>query len=127
MANAIGGIGIAVRDLAKAADFYKRGLGMEQKAEINIEHLEEIILSFGRGASLILMRYKDGQERSMNEEAQKICMQFDDVKSVVASIRAAGGEITQEPSPSAVFDNNLVGFARDPDGHVIELIQFAKK
>jgi lactoylglutathione lyase len=46
----------------------------------------------------------------------------DDPKAVAERIRAHGGEIVREPAPSPAVGNAIVGFAKDPDGYLIEIL-----
>jgi len=41
---------------------------------------------------------------------------------LAAKIRAAGFEVTREPQPSDQVGGETVGFAKDPDGYVLELL-----
>jgi len=58
-----------------------------------------------------------------DHEATKFVFHVPDPTAVAAAIRAAGGEVTQEPVVMKNFGNAMIGFAKDPDGYLLELLQ----
>ncbi|MES2035529.1 MAG: VOC family protein [Pseudomonadota bacterium] len=46
-----------------------------------------------------------------------------DPRAAAEAIRAEGLEIVREPTPFGGPDGPLVGFGKDPDGYLIELLQ----
>jgi lactoylglutathione lyase len=45
-----------------------------------------------------------------------------DPVALAAKIREAGFEVTREPQPASEVGGAIVGFAKDPDGYVLELL-----
>ena len=125
----LGAVGIVVTDLKKSTDFYTRILGMKQTASYNLANMDEVVLAHDnpRGSSLVLMQYKDGTKFTFPDPPMlKLVNYVADPKVVVDKIRAEGYKVTREPAPSAVLNNTVLGFAKDPDGYDLEIIQLAR-
>ncbi|MET0341284.1 MAG: VOC family protein [Polyangiales bacterium] len=125
----LGAVGIVVTDLKKSTDFYTRVLGMKQTATYNLANMDEVVLAHDnpRGSSLILMQYKDGTKFTFPDPPMlKLVNYVFDAKVTADKIRAEGYKVTREPAPSAVLNNTVLGFAKDPDGYDLEIIQLAR-
>jgi predicted enzyme related to lactoylglutathione lyase len=122
----VAAVGIVVADLDRAERFYSDAFGFVRQSTFDLDHLAEVILGnpAGKGASLVLMRYKDEQDRSHVDVGQKVVLMLEDPVAAVDGVRAAGGEVTAEPEQHGAL---LVGFAKDPDGHTLELLQLPKR
>ena len=119
----IGAFGIGVSDLDRSADFYTRVLGMKVITTFKLAEMDEIIVGYeGRGAALVLMHWTDGSARSYADNPVKIAIYVPDPVAAADAIRAEGLAVTREPTPFGA-GGPIVGFARDPDGYVIELLQ----
>ena len=126
MSNGVlGAMGIGVGDLARSTDFYMRVLGMEQIGKLRLPEMDEVLLAYdrSRGPALVLMHHTDGREVSYRDLPVKVVVYVSDPTAVAAAIRAEGLEVTREPAAVPELDDAVVGFARDPDGYVIELLQ----
>lgn len=123
--STLGAIGLGVRDLRRSADFYMRVLGMQQLQTFKLPYMDEIVLGLegSRGSALVLMHWTDGSERAYGSNAIKLVFYVPDPKAVAQRVRDAGLEVVREPAPVPVLGNAVVGFAKDPDGHLIELLQ----
>jgi lactoylglutathione lyase len=121
MANSITAVGIAVSDLARSAGFYGSVLGMKPLNAIKLDNMDEIVLGLDRGAAMVLMQYSDGVERDLRAFAGKLVFYVDDVSAVLGQVRAEGCAVTREPAPYPGL--GTIGFAEDPDGYTLELIQ----
>jgi lactoylglutathione lyase len=125
-------IGIGVSDLKKSVDFYTRVCGMKQVQTIKLDYMDETILAYSadgsiaKGSRLVLMHWTDGSRRNYKDNPIKLVLGVPDAKAVADRIRAEGLEIVREPVQSKVSPN-IVGFAKDPDGYLIELLQVVKK
>lgn len=122
-------VGIAVKDIERSADFYKRVCGMSEIRRIDLPHIEEIIVGYDGGAtgstSLILMRWKN-RELSVPESDQfKLVLRVPDALAFRDLVAKEGLEITRQPSKSSL-SNSIMGFAKDPDGHVFEFLEVRK-
>ena len=116
--------GIAVTDLRRSEDFWTRVVGMERQAKLRLPEMDEVILGFhAKGASLVLMQYTDGRDVQVTELPVKVVVSVDDPAALAEAIRAEGLAITREPEPVPELGDAVVGFACDPDGYVIEILQ----
>jgi len=120
----IGAVGIGVSDLARSADFYTRVLGMKVITTFKLDYMDEIVVGFeGRGSALVLMHWTDGSVRNYANNPIKIVLYVPDPTAAAEAIRADGLEIVREPTPIAALGGAVVGFAKDPDGYLVELLQ----
>ena len=125
-------VGIGVSDLKRSVDFYTRVCGMKQVQTIKLDYMDETILAYSadgsiaKGSRLVLMHWTDGSRRNYKDNPIKLVLGVPDAKAVADRIRAEGLEIVREPVQSKVSPN-IVGFAKDPDGYLIELLQVVKR
>lgn len=120
----LGAIGIGVRDLQRSADFYQRVLGMKELQTFKLPYMDEIVLGLeGRGSAIVLMHWTDGSERHYGSNGIKLVFYVPDPKATAQRFRDEGLEVVREPAPVPGLGNAVVGFAKDPDGHLIELLQ----
>lgn len=117
-------MGIGVSDLEVSAKFYRDTLGMKEIAHFNLSYMNEIVLAFPNGGSaVVLMHWIDGSERNYKDNPIKLVLRVPDPKATAAKIKAAGHEIVREPTPAEAVGGAVVGFAKDPDGYLIELLE----
>ncbi len=117
----IGAVGIGVSDLARSADFYTRVLGMKVINTFRLDYMDEIVVGFeGRGSALVLMHWTDGSVRNYRDNPIKIVLYLPDPVAAAEAIRAEGLEIVRQPTPVAALGGAVMGFAKDPDGHLVE-------
>jgi lactoylglutathione lyase len=123
--NTVGALGIGVSDLKRSVDFYIRVVGMKQLINLTLPDMDEVILGYSgaRGAALVLMHWTDGSARNYQDNPVKVVLYVADPTALAASIREAGFEVTREPEPVPELGGIVVGFARDPDGYVLEILQ----
>ena len=120
-------VGLGVSDLAKSIDFYSRVCGMTELQTYHPSYMDETIVGFvvdgvTKGARLVLMHWTDGSARNYQNNPNKTVFQVPDATAFADRIRAEGYPIPREPGKSSVSDN-VVGFASDPGGHQIEILQ----
>lgn len=124
-ARSLAAVGIVVQDLERAVSFYTDIVGMKewQRVDVPDKALVESILQFpgSPGAAVVLMHFADGADHSYVDVGGKLAFRVDDVVSLVETVRAAGGEVTREPSEYPGF--GLIGMVKDPDGYTLELVQ----
>jgi lactoylglutathione lyase len=116
-------VGIGVSDLARSTDFYVNVMGMEKIRSYHLDYMDEEVLGYPEGESyIVLMHWTDGSRRNYKDNPIKIVTRVKDPVALAAKIRAAGFEVTREPQPSSQVGGATVGFAKDPDGYVLELL-----
>lgn len=129
MAKYLSAVGIAVVDLKLSAGFYERALGMTSLQTFTLPTMKEIVLGFEgtRSAAVILMKYTDGRQHEKNKRDGKLVFYVNNVSETIEAIRGAGCRVEREPEVIDSMGGDIIGFARDPDGHQLELIQKAPK
>jgi predicted enzyme related to lactoylglutathione lyase len=132
VANAHAGVTLAAArigavDVAGVAKFYQSAFGMQEILRLEITGMKEIMLNFGATVEaakanpnpwIVIM------SRASNDvkEVPHLVLYVTDMKATVAAVKAAGG--TVEGEPGAFGDAGMiVGFAVDPAGNRMELIQ----
>lgn len=126
MSNGVlGAMGIGVGDLDRSVDFYERVLGMSQIGKLRLPEMDEVMLAYNRsrGPALVLMHHTDGRDVSYADLPVKVVVYVADPTATAAAIRAEGLPVTREPAPVPELGDAVVGFAKDPDGYVVELLQ----
>lgn len=121
----LGAMGIGVSDLARSVDFYTRVLGMETLTTLTLPHMDEVILGYdrSRGPALVLMHHTDGSDPSCTNLPVKVVVYVADPAGLADAIRAEGLDIVREPAPVPELGGAVVGFAKDPDGYMVEILQ----
>lgn len=124
-----GAVGIGVSNLKKSLDFYTRIMGMKESFKLNLPHMNEAILIFegSRGSGVVLMHYTDGSNPNYKNNPVKLVFYVADPKELAGRIRQEGLEIIREPEPVPELGDVVVGFAKDPDGYLLEILQAPDK
>ena len=116
-------VGIGVRDLAKSTDFYVNVMGMKKIRSYHLDYMDEEVVGYPDAESyIVLMHWTDGSARNYKDLPIKIVTRVKDPAALAAKIKAAGFEVTREPQASAQVGGAIVGFAKDPDGYMLELL-----
>ena len=119
-------VGIVVSDIDRSIAFYRDVVGMQERRRFDVPamHLLEVVMGFGTeggGAALVLMHYSDEEQRRYVDIGGKLVIDASDASAVVEAGRAAGCEVVAEPTEYPGF--GLIGFIKDPDGYLVELIE----
>ena len=87
--------------------------------------MKEIVLGFEgtRSAAVILMKYTDGTQHENNKRDGKLVFYVNNASRTLEAIRDAGCRVEREAKVIDSMGGAIIGFARDPDGHQLELIQ----
>jgi lactoylglutathione lyase len=118
---------LIVGDLDKSAKFYEAVIGLKPQARIEAEvdgrKITEIVYesTANGGANFVLIAYHDTPKTPAGELILGFLAR--DINEFMAKVKDAGGKVTTEPYESANAGAMKVGFATDPDGHIIEVIQ----
>jgi catechol 2,3-dioxygenase-like lactoylglutathione lyase family enzyme len=120
----VGAAGIGVTDLSASADFYTSVFGLSFVTKFHLPTMDEIILSMdGRGAAVVLMCHTDGVDRDLANTGGKLVFYVADPAATVELARARGAMIVREATAVPEFDDAVIAFVEDPDGHLIEILQ----
>ena len=68
------------------------------------------------------MQFKADPPPSTANLPCKLVFSVPDPLALMNRIRAEGLEVTREPAPFPGFGDMLIGFAKDSDGYVVELL-----
>ncbi len=118
---------IGAVDVDGVAKFYKSAFGMQEIMRLDMPSIKEIMLNFGSTVEaakantnpwIVIM----GRASDDVKEVPHLVLYVTDMKATVAAVKAAGGKV--EGEPGAFGDAGMiVGFAVDPAGNRMELIQ----
>jgi lactoylglutathione lyase len=120
--------GVGVSDLERSFAFYRDVLGMALRYELAVPgYANEKILYFpeSKASDVVLMNFIDGKEHNYEKNPVKLVFYVPNAAAVIDKVRAQGLPILLEPSPQEAFGGVTVGFARDPDGYVLEFVEEA--
>jgi lactoylglutathione lyase len=120
----ISGFGINVADLDRSAEFYTRGLGLQEKGKYDLGHMHEVLVgNEGDAVSILLIKYTARSEApDLGTGYEKIVLVCDDVAAAYEQAMAEGA--TAELEPRTIEQMGLtVAMVRDPDGYLIELVK----
>ena len=117
---------LVVVDLERTVAFYKRVAGLEEAnrvdAEIAGRKISEILLqpTTEGGANLVLLHFHDLPRSAADE----VILGFItlDLEAFVKRTREAGGSVYEEIK-SMPEHGVRVAFVKDPEGHLIEVVQ----
>ena len=119
---------IGAKDTVSLAKFYQAAFGMQEVNRIDTPGGPEIFVNFGATIDAakaiksepIVIMHRDSDD--LKDPIAHLILNVKDMAATVAAIKAAGGTVTRDPRP---FGNTgtVLGFAMDPAGNRIELIQ----
>jgi len=119
---------IAAKDTVALAKFYQAVFGMQEVNRIVNPGGTEVFVNFGATVEtakanknpLMILFHRDSDD--VKDPIPHVIFSVKDMAATVAAVKAAGGSMTGDPRP---FGNSgtVLGFAIDPAGNRIELIQ----
>jgi predicted enzyme related to lactoylglutathione lyase len=125
---ALDSVRIAAKDTVALAKFYQAAFGMQEVNRIENPGGTEVFVNFGATVEaakanknpLMVLFHRDSDD--VKDPIPHVIFVVKDMTKTVAAVKAAGGTMTGEPRP---FQNTgmILGFAIDPVGNRIELIQ----
>ena len=119
---------IEAKDTIALAKFYREAFGMQEVNRIENPGGTEVFVNFGatvedakanKSPQLILF-HRDSDD--VKDPTTHVIFAVKDMKSAVTAVKAAGGTMTGDPRPFGKT-GIVLGFAIDPAGNRIELIQ----
>jgi predicted enzyme related to lactoylglutathione lyase len=119
---------IAAKDTIALAKFYQAAFGMQEVNRIVNPGGTEVFVNFGATVEaakanknpLMVLFHRDSDD--VKDPVPHVIFNVKDIAATVAAVKAAGGTVTGDPRPFR--DSGIViGFAIDPAGNRIELIQ----
>jgi len=126
---ALFGARVGAVDVPKIAKFYETVFGLKETSRLELPGLFEIMLNFGDSADaakkntnpiVVVMRRESD---SVNDTTPHLIFTVKDLNATIAAVKANGGKMEGEPK---AFGKSQLGFAIDPAGNHIELIQQGK-
>ena len=120
----ISGFGVNVADLDRSAEFYSRGLGLQEKGKYDLGHMHEVLMGVeGDDVSILLIKYtKRTEAPDLGTGYEKIVLACEDVAGAYERAMAEGATSVLEPR--TIEDMHLtVAMVKDPDGYLIELVK----
>ena len=125
---ALDSVRIAAKDTIALAKFYQAAFGMQEVNRVVNPGGTEVFVNFGATVEaakanknpLMILFHRDSDD--VNDPIPHVIFSVKDMAATVAAVKAAGGTMTGDPRP---FRNSgtILGFAIDPAGNRIELIQ----
>ena len=118
---------VAGKDAVALGKFYETAFGLKEVNRLTFPGGVEIFLNFGdnvdgakanAAAQVVIMQ----SEPAAKDTVAHLIFNVTDADATAAAVKAAGGTMDREPMP---FGNTglVIGFAVDPAGNRIELIQ----
>ena len=119
---------IAAKDTVALAKFYQSVFGMQEVDRIVNPGGIEVFVNFGATVEAakanknprMILFHRESDD--VKDSTTHVIFSVKDMAATVAAIKASGGTMTRDPRP---FGNTgtILGFAVDPAGNRIELIQ----
>jgi predicted enzyme related to lactoylglutathione lyase len=119
---------VAAKDTVALAKFYLAAFGMQEVNRVVNPGGTEVFVNFGATVEaakanknpLMILFHRDSDD--VKDPIPHVIFAVKDMAATVAAVKAAGGTMTGDPRP---FGNTgtVLGFAIDPAGNRIELIQ----
>jgi predicted enzyme related to lactoylglutathione lyase len=117
-------------DVAALAQFYQSAFGLKEVNRVQPAGRLEVMLNFGDSVAAakanqdtqVVIMYREGE---LTDPVPHLILTVTDIAATAKAVKAAGGTMQGEPR---AFGNTgmVIGFAVDPAGNRIELIQQPK-
>lgn len=126
--TALDSVRIAAKDTVALAKFYQAAFGMQEVNRVENPGGTEVFVNFGatveaakaNKSPLMILFHRDSDD--VKDPIPHIIFIVKDMAKAVAAVKAAGGTMSGEPRPFKGSDT-VLGFAVDPAGNRVELIQ----
>jgi predicted enzyme related to lactoylglutathione lyase len=125
---ALDSVRIAAKDTVALAKFYQAAFGMQEVNRIENPGGTEVFVNFGdtvdaakaNKSPLMILFHRDSDD--VKDPVPHVIFVVKDMAKTAAAVKAAGGTMTGDPRPFK-GTSTVLGFAVDPAGNRIELIQ----
>jgi predicted enzyme related to lactoylglutathione lyase len=123
---------VGAEDVAVTAKFYEAAFGLQEVNRLEFRNQLEIMLNFGasvadakanQNAQVVVMHR---ESNAIKDPVPHVILNVTDMAATAAAVKAAGGTMEGEPRQFGKT-GIVIGFANDPAGNRIELIQQPKK
>ncbi|MBF8269281.1 MAG: VOC protein [Gammaproteobacteria bacterium] len=119
---------IGAVDVVALAKFYQSAFGLQEVNRLEFPGMLEIMLNFGETADAAKAN-PDAQivimprpSNDLKDPVPHIIFNVTDMAATVMAVKAAGGTMDGDPRPFGT-SGMIIGFAVDPAGNRVELIQ----
>jgi predicted enzyme related to lactoylglutathione lyase len=125
-AAALFGARVGAADAPKVAKFYQSVFGLQETNRLELPNLFEIMLNFGDSVSAAKENKNPGiivirrESDDIKDTVPHLIFTVTDLTATIAAVTAAGGKMDGAPR---AFNKSMLGFAIDPAGNRIEIIQ----
>lgn len=137
-------VGLGVRDLPRMRAFYENALGCRFVSEVFVpaDKARQAALADG-GYTVVRLQTSHGERIKLlapvdsapaaqqvgpilaQPNASYLTFIVEDINAAMARLRAEGVEFLTGPERVEVRPGTYLAFCRDPEGHVLELVQYA--
>ena len=137
-------VGLGVRDLPRMRAFYENALGCRFVSEVFVpaDKARQAALADG-GYTVVRLQTSHGERIKLlapvnpapearhqgpilaQPNASYLTFIVEDINAAMARLRADGVEFLTGPERVEVRPGTFLAFCRDPEGHVLELVQYA--
>lgn len=116
-------VGITVCDLSASKAFYEEIIGLAHVQSLTRDNRDEEILQCPlRLRKVILMHYTDGSTPNCRDNPVKLVFLVVDAEDAYEAIVSA--DESRSVSPPTTFEGVTVALVKDPDGYLVELIEY---
>ena len=121
-------LALTCKDMKRTVDFYSGVLGMKETGHYHNDKIDETMLKFDgdNEPTLVLVHYADNRKIELGTAYGNLLFVTPDIKGLVGKLRAGGYKVPKDPAVSTQM-GIIVGFAEDPEGRPIELVEMLKK
>lgn len=125
-------IGVAVRDISRSTEDYRRRFGCEPEGGLVHDPVQTAFIQFLRfpgDSVLIELVAPDGPESKLRNALDKggglnhLCHSTADIESACRSLRQAGMVVIHKPTPAVAFGGRRIAWVAGQDRLLIELVE----
>jgi lactoylglutathione lyase len=117
----VSAIGIGVSDLAASNKFYTDVFGLKSLYSLKTPYWNETVLEDVRGNHVVTMDFT--RKRNTKNNPVKLVFGVARAAEFYQKVLASGGSETNPPQPPKPLLGTIIGFAQDPDGYLVELVE----